>query len=269
MKKNYVLVEKLEKDIDDLEKRINDIPKENFKKISIRNLKICGRFMQLIIPYILAAIIPFVGQSLLFDIPFYPEEVHEPKHYMMEVDNRGIESYQSQYEKFSDEKDRLYIYSNWIEDNGKFTRTIKSYSINLDDLDEIKDLINKKEVEIEELLGSPISNTIEKKNIITEEEKEDSNYIKVIYYYKDKEDYIIVKQPIGENIVYSLLYVLELILCELGVYKFRDEISCFYFPKYYENYMEKYKKTDTKILEKKLEIKKDSYKRLTGDNYGK
>jgi hypothetical protein len=37
----------------------------------------------MVAPYLLAAIIPFVGQSLLFDIPFYCEDVHKPKHYMM------------------------------------------------------------------------------------------------------------------------------------------------------------------------------------------
>ncbi len=267
--KNYVLTDKLSKDIDDLEKRIKYVGLENFKKISIRNIKICGRFIQMIAPYLLAAIIPFIGQSFLFDIPFYRENVKQEKCYMMEVDNRGIESYQSQYEKFSDEKDRVYIYGNWKEENGVYTRTIKSYRINLDELSEIKELVHKKDIEIEKLLGNPVSNITETKNIITDEEKEESGYIKVVYYYKDKDDFIIVTQPLGECIAFSLLYLFELVLCEACVFKIRDEFSSFYFPTYYAKYIEKYKKTNTKILEKKLEIKKDSYKRLTGDNYGR
>ena len=267
-KKNYVLVEKLEKDIDDLEKRIKDVPKENFKKISIRNIKIFGRFMQMIAPYLIAAIIPFVGQSLLFDMPFYPEEVKSPKHYMMELDNRGIEAYQSGYEKINDEKDRVYIYSNWQEDKGMYSRTIKSYSINIDDISEIKDLVNKKDVEIEDILGSPISNITETKNIITDEDKELDGYIKLVYYYNDKDDYIVIKQTPGENIVFSIIYLIMLGMCEYGVLKYRYDLSNFSYSSYYEKYMEKYKKTDIKILEKKLEIKKENYKRLTGDNYG-
>ncbi len=87
--KNYVLVSKLSKDIDDLEKRLKHVNIENFKKFSIRNIKIFGRLMQLIAPFIVAIVLPYVGQSIIFDYPFIREDVKQEMNYYMELDSKG------------------------------------------------------------------------------------------------------------------------------------------------------------------------------------
>jgi hypothetical protein len=273
MKKNdnsYVLVEKLSNEIDNLENRIKHVGIENFKKLSIRNIKIFGRFMQMIGPYIIAAVIPFVGQSFLFDIPFYPEEIKQPNCYMIELDNKGIISYQNQYKSFSNADNIIYIYGKWEKgDDNYYHRTIKSYLFDEINLDELKELVNKKDLEIEDILGNPYEVKNENKNILTEEEMNEDSYIQAIYYYKDKDDYIIVRQPVGENIVCGLVYLFIIFITEGGVLKYRSEFSNFSYYGKVDRLKEKYEKTDVKVLEKKLEVKKNSLSRLIGEKYGK
>ena len=265
--KNYVLVSKLSKDIDDLEKRLKHVNIENFKKISIRNIKIFGRVLQMLYPYILAFTIPFTLQSIIFDIPFYPENVRQEKCYMMELDNKGIIDYQSQYDSFSNESNRLYIYSKWEKSNDYYTRTINLYRLNDFTNDELIELVNKDSLSIVELLGSPVSSITEKKNILTEEEIKDDGYIKAKYYYEDKDDYIIIRQSIGENLVCSLLFLFIMGMSEYAVFKYRSDYSSFYFQDRVDDLIERYEKTDVKMLEKKLEVKKNNLYRLQGDKH--
>ncbi len=264
--KSYVLVEKLTKDVNDLEERINNLGKENFKRATIRNIKIFGRFMQMIAPYLLAFILPFVGQSFLFDIPFYPEDVRQNNCYMMNLDNKGIISYQNQYKSFNDDNSRLYIYGKWEKDNNEFySRTVNTYSIENLTIDKVKELMGKDVLTVEDILGEPISSVKEHKNILTEEELNDNGYIKATKYYEDTDDYIIVKQGIGENIILSLLYVASSLCLMLCVAKVREDFSSFDYYRCYNNINDRYEKISREELETKLLIKKNSLNRLIGD----
>ncbi len=268
--KQYVIVENLTDDINKLEKRIDNVGKENLKKISIRNIKIFGRFMQLIGPYLLAFILPFGLQSLIYDIPIYQENVKQEKRYMMELDNQGVISYQSKYSKFENESNKLYIYGKWkMGDDSFYQRTIKTYSIREFSIDEIKELINKDDLEVSDILGEPLSEIVEHKNILTDEELNEESYIIAIKYYADSDDYIIIKQPLIDNIMYSLFYLASVFIIVFPIFRYRVDESNFDFTYCVEKLKEKYKKTDVKMLEKKLEIKKDSYQRLTGYKYEK
>ena len=54
-------------------------------------------------------------------------------------------------------------------------------------------------------------------------------------------------------------------MSEYAVFKYRSDYSSFYFQDRVDDLIEKYQKTDVKVLEKKLEVKKSNLSRLQGD----
>ena len=264
--KPYVLVEKLTKDVNDLEKRVNNLGKENFKNACIRNIKIFGRFMQMIATYLVAIVLPFVGQSLLFDIPFFPDNIHQNNCYMMNLDSNGVIKYQHQYKSFDSDNSKLKIYGKWEEDkDGFYSRTISTYSINDLTVDKIKELLEKDVLTVEDIFGETSSSYKEYKNILTEEELNSNGYMEATKYYEDEDDYIIVIQDVMLNIVCSCLYIAAVLTLALGVAKFREDFSSFDYYECVEKIKEKYGKIDREELETKLLIKKNSLNRLIGD----
>ena len=90
------------------------------------------------------------------------------------------------------------------------------------------------------------------------------NYMNDEVDYEDTDDFIIIQQEAGLNVVLTILYLLITFGCEIGVAKFRYDVSDFSFSSKVKAIKRKYPKIDRKLLEKKLNIKRQTYNRLVG-----
>ena len=255
----------MQKEIEKLEKRIKNSRRTNFKNSSIKNLKIIARALQGVAPYVVAAGIVTGGFIISGDIPFYPnDEFKVYSHVMTEFDNLGNIRYEQQYQDFSVCSNTLAFNSKWqLQNDGFYSRVVKTYGIKEKTYEEIIALFNKEDLKLEDIFGEPISTIKETKNNLSEDEIAENPFFKAVIYDEDKNDYIMRKETIGENIVFSALYLLIIFIVELPPAFFRHEISDFDFYRCLEEIKEQYRSVDVQELKRKLEIRYDNYNRMT------
>ena len=249
----------IENDIQKIENRIKITNRKNMGKICIRNIKIFGRALQGIFPYLVCAGIVFTVQSLIGDIPFYPQDVFKIAQHEQVIDNNGPISDNVKYVMPNSKTINSAHYSTKWEkkDDGKYYRMIKEYNIGEYTIDELREFVKQPDLDLEETFGKNISIKYEVKNEdqITKEELEEGTGFKIVYRYTDEEDVVLRAQDIGENIGFSALYLLFTFLLSMIVELWREE-SDFDFSNHVENYMDKYQIVDIKKLEKLFEEKK-------------
>mgnify|MGYP001139678404 CR=1 FL=1 len=262
----------MKKEIESLESEIKHSSFVNARIGTIRNLKISARVLQKVAPYALTAGIIAGGFTLLGDIPFYPnDEWKVYSNVMTEFDNYGNIRTEQQYDSFEDENDNtldssdsmLYYYSNWEKnDDGFYSRIVQAYSIKNKTYEDIIKFFGEENINLEDVLGEPSSNIKETRNNLTNEELQEESFVKAVIYNKDENDYIMHKETVGENILFSVLYVLITGLCELAPLYWRSKHSNFDFADCVEKIKRKHQSLDIDSLTKKLELKKDNYNRL-------
>lgn len=261
-KQNFLL--QMKEEIDSLEKQLKYFKLINLKMDLIKNAKITARVCQRVAPYVVSAGI-VAGAFKLFGIgmPFYPNNEKCYSNKMMEYDDLGNIRYEQQYDEFSHDYNSLSIYSNWQKhEDGWYKRTVTTYKIKVKTYEEVMNLINQDEVELENVLGECLSTICETKNNLTEEELNEEPHIKVIMYDKDKNDYIIRKQPIIENVMITIFYVLFTMGVELIPWNYRKKVSSFNYNECVQRIKTKYQHADFEKLKLKLEIRKNNYKRM-------
>lgn len=262
---------KMKKEIELLESEIKYSSFVNVRIGAIRNLKISARVLQKVAPYVLTAGIIAGGFTLLGDIPFYPnDEWKVYSNVMTEFDNVGNIKTEQQYDSFEvngntlDNSDSmLYYYSKWEKSDDEFySRTVQTYSIKKKSIEDIMELFKKEDLKLEDVLGKPNSNIKETKNNLTEDEIQEKSIIKAVIYNEDKNDYIVHKETVEENICSSALYVIIAGLCEFLPSYWRRKHSNFDFADCVKEIKRKHQSLDIDTLTKKLELKKDNYNRL-------
>lgn len=256
----------MQKEMKTLEFEIEHSRLVNIKVGAIRNLKISARALQLVAPYVLTAGIIAGGFTLLHHIPFYGGD--EWKVYstvMTEFDNNDNIRYEQQYGSYQSSSDnKLYYYTKWQQDDdGFYSRTAQVYSVKKKTYDDIIELFGQEDLQLQDVLGEPSSNFKETKKNLTDEELQQESFIRAIIYNVDKNDYIIHEETVGENVLFSLLYICITLFCEMAPLYWRSEHSNFDFEDCVENIKRKHQLVDMKTLKKKLELKRDNYNRIT------
>lgn len=252
----------LEKEITKLERKIRYSRLKNLKIGTIKNLKISARVLQWLAPYALTASIVANGCKLLTGgLPFYRDDTHQYLHIMKEFDNLGNIKTEQQYDEFSNNTNILNYYSRWMKnEDGTYTRNIQTYRLENITEEDITKLFNN-EIAISDILEEPLSDVMETKNSLSEEEIKEKDFLQAIIYDINKEEYIVVKESIGANVFISILYII--VVCVCGGILSRLKIPHFDLGICVKEIKEKHPSIDTKELAKKLEIKKSNYNRLT------
>lgn len=264
-KKNYQkkILLKMKKEIEILEFEIRHSKLINAKITAIRNLKISLRALQKVAPYALTAGITAGIFTYFGDIPFYPND--EQKVYlnvMTEFDNYGHIRTEQQYASFASDN-MLYYCSKWEKMNDEFySRNVQTYSIQNKTYEDIIKLFEQENINLDDILGEVISNIKETKNNLTIEELQEESFVKAVIYNEDKNNYIMQKQTVSENIVMSAAYVILTGLSELIPLFVRTELSNFNFFSCVEEIKRKSQLLDIDYLTKKLELKRDNYNRM-------
>ena len=113
-----------------IDKEINNIKGINRKRTAIKGIKMFGRILVEVFPYVLVGGLIFGLQSAIFDTPFVHQDVVKIADYEKTIDNTGATTKKLNYVE-SDEKsyDNLLSYtSKWEKkQDGFYYQTIKEY----------------------------------------------------------------------------------------------------------------------------------------------
>lgn len=257
------LLTQMQKEIKNLEFEIKYSKLINLKINVIKNLKISGRALQLIAPYLVTLGIGAGVFKNLGVTPFYRDDIKAYANIMTEFDNIGNIRTEEQYGDFEGKNGKLYCYGKWEkDDNGEYFRMIQMYSIKKETYETMMELFNQDELKLEDIFGNPDSQIKETKNNLTKEELEQEPFLKAIVYNKDKDNYVIYKETIRSNITSTLVYLTISFFIGLLIAMVREDCSTFSFSNCVDDIKRKHTTIDIELLTKKLEIKKDNYNRL-------
>lgn len=258
------LLLQMEKEIKELEMQIKHSRITNVKINTLKTLKISLRAGQLIAPFVVTVGITFGIFSIFGGTPFYRNKQKQNLNMMKEFDNLGNIRYEQQYEDYKELKGTISYYSKWMSStDGFYSRDIKLYSIEDITEETIMKLINENNIgSLEEVLGEPILKKTETKNNLTEDELASDSYLQALMYSELENDYIMVKESIGDNVLLTILWVVITLLAEIIPLWWREN-SDFDFGDCVSEIRRKHPALDVEELTKKLELRRANYNRLT------
>jgi hypothetical protein len=254
------LLLQMKKEILSLEDSIKQYKLMNIEIKTIKNLKITARCIQLFAPYIVSTGIIYGGFTLLGNSPLVNDKTY--LNVMTEFDNEGNIRYESQYGSF-DGEDVLYYYSSWTKDDDFYSRNIETYYLEDKTYEDLIDIFEYGDLKLKYTFGQPTSNIKETKNNITEEELEQQPYLKAIIYEEDKDNYIITDESFNKGFFMALVCGGINALINVIIVIIRPKISSFDFIECINRINEENRPIDLDALNKKIELKKENYDRLT------
>ena len=261
-KKKKMLLE-MQEEIRKIETEISLSGVKNLQANLFRWSKISLRTGQLILPYAVTIGITLGAFSSLGRMPFIRDDVKRNLEIKKELDSNGKIRYEEQYNKFDDAISTVSYFEKWQrETNGLYSRNVKTYIVDRIPEDILNKVLNEKFISLDEVLGEPMSSKVEKKNNLTHEEINADSYIQAIIYKTINDDYIIVKEPVVDNIGITAIWIILTVLLESIPYQWRKTESSFYYLDYISEIKAKHPTIDVKVLKRKLEIKKENYNRL-------
>ena len=251
--------DRLKKDIKKLEEDIKNAKTKNQKVKALRGLKYSLRFLQLIAPYAVATGIGLGTLHALGITPFIRDEHKKYLESENQFDSLGNVRYEEQYESYENPVATITYYGEWKkDDNGLHKREIKKYAAKKIDEETIKEIVTNKEIaSLEEILGNPIAIKEEKKNNLTEDELNEKAFLQATTYSKDKDDFILVKESVSDNIKLSIVSIALLVLIEFGISVCRRDYSSFNFGDSISDIKDRHRLIDTNEMIEQLENKKN------------
>ncbi len=206
----------------------------------VRNIKIFGRFLQGGLPYIVVAGLTFTGQTLLGDVPFYPQksEFKVAQHEQI-INNTGVIDEKVTYiTEGTGDKNQVQYTTKWEKkSDGNYYRATQTYEVGNFTAEHLKEMINDPAFNFEETFGRSKSNKYEvkKENELTKEDLEEAAGFKIIYHYTDDLDVILGAQDMGANVGLTFLYLFITFIGTLPVLFWRMEESDYDFSEHLEN----------------------------------
>ena len=263
------LLEKLRKEIDNLEKELKNERKTKFKKNIVKNLKVSLSLLKYFTPYILVGTLSVSVVNLLTER--YPLHLDNKKCYLNQktiIDNLGNRKTYEKYDKFL-ESTNLNIYNKWEKiDKYIYKRKIQAYKIpNLTNMELINLLNNYKDL-IKFIENLDFTEIIETCPVNKFDNKSNKKYFEVSVYSENKKSFIVKKEDLKEDVGTNLLNLLIIYILVCGINFYRSVNNYPTFSSYIESVKENvnyYDIPDVKKIKKTLELKKETYNSLVGE----
>ena len=271
--KRKKLLLQLESEINKLEDEIKSQQIKNMKIKLIRRTKIGTSIISSLAPYTITLLLVTAGtKQITGGYPFIRDSIRKiPAKITKEIDSLGNIEEKKQYTENYIGPDEIYLYKNWKYNNEEdiYTRDIEIYEV-YDLKEEItNDLINLENINITDILGTPEYLENEKKEKLTSEEINANEYIKIITHTENKDDYISKKESMITNIIVSISYLYGLTIFEFMTLLYKVIKNKSSLKEKIERIKINYPYIDKDTKKRKLEIKKENYKRLTENNENK
>lgn len=256
----------------ELESRIFEQKKENFKQLNIRNLKVFANACNFAAPFVISAGIT-VGVFRLFGggLPFHSDEITKYKAYNLDFQTNGYVTMDDEYRTnrwFDDSlpSNTLVVYTPWEEQEGQYVRFKREYDVGkLTTLD----LYNAVLDEDYNYISENLKDYKEEKQVVNEiDPAEDNNYFfEASLHMLDKEDVLKYNETDLKNIVITII---ELVL-GLGIggaiAYFRDFEFLYELREVNDNYS--YKISSIKPMKQELKDTNEKILSLTRTKGGK
>ena len=205
------LIKKLKKDIYRLETKIKYINLCNLKNISLYlATKLCI-LIEDKLPLLLASFIVFNSYTSKNKIPFKRTEITEPN--MIEVIDTStgihIENKETNYEHAHKVLEHSTAW--YVNENGYYERIVTSYQIDWKAFtDNIDNILNMTKEEVDSLLMISNVSRVEKSSLTEEDKIYNEEVLVYINCYIDKENPIIRKETMGEEILEDISYIITM-----------------------------------------------------------
>lgn len=252
--KEYELAEKMES----LRKQIETGKKDN-KKIKFKTFG--KRTLQILKLGTAIVFIPAITSGGCIAFGWNPYKLNSPEEstsIVSYIDSKGNKSeYETNTPYTAEHIDIITYYDTWKElDNGSYSRDIYRYKATSDSLLELVGILQTTDEislkSVEKLISENLTKEIEIKDSLTREELEKGSYIEGVYYNKNNDKKVIVKETeehhanslLGFVAINILLMLIEFLVLINGTYFFENFSSAFTNNIYL---------IDIKTLEKRLE----------------
>lgn len=209
--KNMKKLDELKETAINLENEIKQVKKENLKISSIRNLKIFGKTVNFLVPFVLATGITIGGMAFLEGgLPFYKDDVTKYKVHSLDYQTKAYtietESYESKlWHDSSLDTNKLVVYTPWQYENNQYVRYKRSYDVKITNYKEAFDAVKNNNYKyIEEKIVEPDE---EEKQIVNSIDFVSENDYVIIasLHMMDKSDLIKYKETDVENLIMTII----------------------------------------------------------------
>lgn len=269
MKNNNELVEKLTKDVNTLENKIENRKLYNVRNFAIKALLKSGIALDYALPFILAAIIFANSQASKGNTPFHIDEITEKAGIETIDTSSGIHLEHVSYD--FDYDDELIEHSTgwYVNDKGLYERTITSYrlndEINLEETDKIMAMTKE---ELEQVLVITNVRTIKKNTLTPEDSIYNEDAIIVINHSESETESITRMETSSENVWGSIWYII-LALCWGNNFRNIEKIFVRTYLRdrlrEYEPLFRQINKEELETMRKILKVKQENLALITGE----
>ena len=255
-------IDNLQKEINSLEKELSTVEKTNFKKAVIKNVKITGKFLRKWVPIIATGVAFSVAYTNYVGKPFQTQPVKASACIRTTQDNLGNIDIYKQYTTFSSTQNYVDVTSPWVRDGEGYSQTVNRYYLNEENTKQVLDVLNGNLIaSFDSIFTIPNAVAVNTSNHLTEEELNSKETIKVVFYDEDRDDTIIRKTELVEEIGVTLVYVLGILLVEaiaLSALE-KDRNKC---DQKIKEYKDNYQPLYTEPLKKELKLKREECNKL-------
>ena len=265
------LLKSLEKDINNLENRINHRKLYNFRNAIVTFFIKSGIIVDKSLPFILSSIILFYGGKTKGKTPFICDKIKENATLITTVTstNNNLDS-KIEYKSYPYNKSIEYSTKWKLNNNGFYERTITQYELNsfVNTLT-IDEILGMTKDEIEKMFYILDIKTIQKKQLDEEDQIYKENLVIVNVYDTDTNHYRYRNETFEENAISTLMYLILSLLLGFSLKKVDKIIfkDCFIdrFNLSLINY-KNIEKTEIDELRKIIKLKKENLLLLKEDN---
>lgn len=136
----------------------------------------------------------------------------ESLHTRIEVTNDGKYSESRQFKPYDpnskkDLPNSFIYYDKWeLNENGKYSRIVKEYDVSEKSYDDIKELVNNKNLSIENIVGKPIKTYKQTIESLSEEDYKRDAHFEATFYSEDEKIYVTIQNvntPAGGLLIAS------------------------------------------------------------------
>lgn len=242
---NQELINNMKQEIKTMEFKINHYS-------TVKKLKIFKGITKIATPYILTAGIVF-GVFSLFDSGY----IKQKKNLNIKTirDSNGNVRTEEKYADFDKNDNILIYYTKWQKDNDSYYRRVDTYVLGDIKEESIEKMLDGNITNINEVLGNPFNSVIERQNK-DDIDINEKNYIEIISYDKDENNFIYVKEDAEDNFFKTFYFCFITLIISGSIFVCTENLR--------EKILKEMRESDFVLDEekKKLKIKKANYDRL-------
>ena len=262
---NHSTVKEMEESVNDIDRRIRIIDKENAKRFCIKNIKLFGKLLHRVYPYVVVAGLVFGGQSLIGDVPFIQQDQIKFAQTQVVLDSDANLEKTKDYIIAAQKNEDYAVtyYTKWeLKQDGYYYRTIKKYKLKYYKNRMYNNLLDENNKnKMSDIYDEPYSIDYEKKDPseLTQDEIEKEEYIRYVFHLQDEEDIIIEAQDMSYNLILSGVYLFGAATFITIMYFMRKHYSRFDYYKAIDIVKHSYPEIDIEKLKKLFKAKKIKY----------